>query len=236
MNAKLFPLCLIAIMASAARAAEPKVVTIDRANRTIEGWTVRVDKSLLDGPDAELGTTALWVLAHKLSEIKLLVPKDRLAKLQRVTIVLDAHHPLKSMQYHPGVGWLKEHGYEPSLVKSVHIPRAAALAGRMPVNQQPMVVLHELAHAYHDQVLGFDEPRIKAAWKSFQKSGKYEDVLHIAGGHRRHYALTNQMEFFAEMTESFFGTNDFYPFVRGELKRELPDVHKLLAEVWGVAP
>jgi hypothetical protein len=236
MTAKLLSLGLLVVAAGAASAADLKPVTIDRANRTIEGWTVRVDKSLLDGPDAELGTTALRVLAHKLSEIKLLVPKDRLAKLQRVTIVLDARHPLKSMQYHPGVGWLKDHGYEPSLVKCVHIPRAAALAGRMPVNQQPMVVLHELSHAYHDQVLGFDEPRIKAAWKRFQKSGKYEDVLHIAGIQRKHYALTNQMEFFAEMTESFFGTNDFYPFVRGELKRELPDVHKLLAEVWGVTP
>jgi hypothetical protein len=40
------------------------------------------------------------------------------------------------------------------------------------------------------------------------------------------------MEFFAEMTESFFGTNDFYPFVRGELKKELPELDALLEEIW----
>jgi len=30
------------------------------------------------------------------------------------------------------------------------------------------------------------------------------------------------MEFFAEMTEAYFGSNDFYPFVIGELKQAKP--------------
>jgi hypothetical protein len=30
------------------------------------------------------------------------------------------------------------------------------------------------------------------------------------------------MEFFAEMTEAYFGSNDFYPFVTGELKQAKP--------------
>src|SRR5262249_31041136 len=111
-------------------------------------------------------------------------------------------------------------------------PLAKELTSRLPLNEQPMVLLHELAHAYHDQVLGFDEPRIQEAWKRFKDSGKYEQVLHISGKPRRHYGLTDHNEFFAEMTESFFGTNDFYPFVRGELKKELPDVDKLLEHIW----
>ncbi|HEX5270928.1 MAG TPA: sialate O-acetylesterase, partial [Gemmataceae bacterium] len=201
--------------------------------RVIEGWPVRIDLRLLDGPDAELGVRALRVLASKLSDIKALLPADRLAKLQKVTIVLDRAHPrLKSMQYHPSVAWLKEHGHDPALARCVHLPQAAELTGRFLVNQQPMAILHELAHAYHDQFLGFDEPRIKAAWTRFKESGKYEKVLHVSGREIKHYALTNQMEFFAEMTESFFGTNDFYPFVRGELKKELPDVDRLLEEIW----
>jgi hypothetical protein len=200
--------------------------------RDVEGWKVRVDVRLLSGPDAELGARALRTLGNKLAEIKLLLPPDRLAKLQKVTIVLDRSHPLRSMQYHPSAGWLKEHGYDPALARCVHLPQAAELTGRFLVNQQPMAILHELAHAYHDQVLGFDEPRIKAAWARFKDSGKYDKVLHISGKEVRHYALTNQMEFFAEMTEAFFGTNDYYPFVRGELKKELPEVDKLLEDVW----
>lgn len=207
---------------------------IDRDTREVEGWTVRVDKALLAGPDAELGRKALRTLGQKLVEIAEVVPADRVARLRRVVIVVDARHPLSSMQYHPSPGWLREHGYEPGLAKCVHVPRAADLAGRLPVDQQPMAVLHELAHAYHDQVLGFDDPRVTAAWERFKASGRYEAVLHVSGGRRKHYALTNPMEFFAEMTEAYFGTNDFYPFVRAELGQELPDVHRLLADVWGV--
>ena len=40
-----------------------------------------------------------------------------------------------------------------------------------------MAILHELAHAYHDQVLGIKEPRILAAWKKFRESKRYESVL-----------------------------------------------------------
>ena len=214
------------------RPAEPKVKPYVRQVREIEGWKVRVDIRLLEGPDAELGAKALRVLAYKLYEIKSLLPKDRIAKLQKAAIVLDLDYPLGSMQYHPSAQWLKEHGHDPRLAKAVHIPKARQLAGLLPINQQPMVILHELAHAYHDQVLGFDEPRIQKAWARFKDSGKYDKVLHISGGQRRHYALTDHKEFFAELTEAFFGTNDFYPFVRGELKKELPDVDRLLDEIW----
>jgi hypothetical protein len=214
------------------KTAAPKVKLYVRQVRDVEGWKVRVDARLLDGPDAELGAKALRVLAYKLYEIKSLLPKDRIAKLQKAAIVLDLDYPFGSMQYHPSAQWLKEHGHSPELAKAVHIPKARELAGRLPINQQPMVILHELAHAYHDQVLGFDEPRIQKAWARFKDSGKYEKVLHIAGSLRRHYALTDHKEFFAEMTEAFFGTNDFYPIVRGELKKELPDVDRLLEDIW----
>ena len=46
----------------------------------------------------------------------------------------------------------------------------------------------------------------------------YDEVLHINGRTERHYALNNQMEYFAEQSEACFGTNDFYPFVRSELQ------------------
>ena len=41
------------------------------------------------------------------------------------------------------------------------------------------------------------------------------------------------MEFFAEMTEVHFGTNDFYPFIRAELERDEPEIALLLREIWG---
>ena len=37
----------------------------------------------------------------------------------------------------------------------------------------------------------------------------------------------------AEGTEAYFYRNDFYPFVRAELKEHDPTLHDLLVEVWG---
>jgi hypothetical protein len=53
---------------------------------------------------------------------------------------------------------------------------------------------------------------------------------------REHYALRDPKEFFAEFTESYFGSNDFYPFVAGELKQAEPDIFALMIEIWGPLP
>lgn len=201
--------------------------------RTVEGWTVRVDDRLLRPPNDELGRRALRFLENKLADIKLVVPADRLKKLQAVTIVLDlTHGGLGAMQYHPDAGWLRGHGYAAELAKCVHIPRAADLPTRRNINEQPWVILHELAHAYHDQVLGFDEPRVRKAYEAYRKSGHGEEALLYDGRRVRHYALTDPMEFFAEMTEAYFGVNDFFPFNRAELREAEPEVYALLQEVW----
>ena len=205
-----------------------------RSVRQIEGWTIRVDDRLLgDAPDARIGTRALTFLEAKLAEIQAVVPEHRVKELQAVTIVLDLNcGKLSSMQYHPSASWLKENGYSEDLARCVHLPRAADLPTRRNINEQPWVILHELAHAFHDQKLGFDEPRIKAAHEKFKRSGHGDATLLYSGQRVKHYALTNQMEFFAEMTESFFGVNDFYPFNRAELQEAEPELFQLLTEIW----
>jgi hypothetical protein len=49
--------------------------------KTIEGWTVRVDDRLLKAPDDELGTRTLRFLEARLSDIKVVVPADKVKKL-----------------------------------------------------------------------------------------------------------------------------------------------------------
>lgn len=205
--------------------------------RKLEGWTIRLDDRLLQAPNDVLGSRALRFLENKLADIKEIVPKDRLKRLQSVTIVLDlTHGKLRPMQYHPSAGWLRANGYSTELAKCVHIPRAADLPTKRNINEQPWVILHELAHAYHDQVLGFDEPRIKEAYERYKKSGRGEKTLRFDGRRVRHYALTNHKEFFAEMTESYFGVNDFFPFNRAELKEAEPETYALLHDIWEAPP
>lgn len=205
--------------------------------RSIEGWNVRIDDRLLSGPDAAAGERALKLLTARLTAITAVLPEKPLAQLRGITIQLDLTcGGLHSMQYHPDAGWLKENGYTAELAKCVHIPDTAWFLSPFDNHRMPWAVLHELAHGYHDQVLGFEEPRIRSAWEKFRDSGKYKTVLTSPGTMRVHYALTDQKEFFAEMTETYLGSNDFYPFVAGELKQAEPDIFALMAEIWGPLP
>ncbi len=223
--------CLVATVAPAAEESRPKPVT--HVTRTIEGWSIQVDERLFDGADAEIGKTALALIGNRLADIKLAVAADKLERLQKMTIWLDrTHGDLRAAQYHPSVGWLKSHGYDERLAKCVHIPDAADFVSRGHQRVQPWSVMHELAHAYHDQVLDFENPEIKAMWEQVKQSGRFDHVLHINGHKTRHYALTDQKEFFAEMSESYLGTNDFFPFNRAELKQDEPEVYLLLAKIW----
>jgi hypothetical protein len=204
-----------------------------RTARQIEGWKVIVDDRLFVAPDAETGTAALKFLEAKLVEIKAVVPAERVKELQTIAIVLDLNcGSLVPMQYHPDAGWLKANGYPAELAKCVHLPRAADLPTARNINEQPWVILHELAHGYHDQVLTFDEPRVLAAFEAFKKSGRGDMTLLFDGNRVKHYALTDHKEFFAEMTESYFGVNDFFPFNRAELKGAEPELFELLSQIW----
>jgi hypothetical protein len=235
-------IAVIAILFAAATLAAdqekpPAPLPTSHTTQQIEGWTVRVDDRLLGGTGAVVGQQALKLLQAQLFLITTVVRDQPLAKLRAVTIELDSTYGgLSSMQYHPDAGWLKKNGYSEQLAKCVHIPVAKNFISRYEIHRCPWVTLHELSHAYHDQVLGFDDARIIAAYKSFRDSGKYKSVLTINGPMREHYGLTNEKEFFAEMCECYFGTNDFYPFVAGELKRDEPKIYALLESIWGPLP
>jgi len=208
-----------------------------REDLTLAGWKVRMDARLLSGDGQALGLQATKLLEARLTDIAALVSSDRLKSLRSVPIVLDlTHGKLTSMQYHPSADWLRENGYSRDLAKCVHIPSAERFVEARHQRIQPWCVLHELAHAYHDQVLGFEEARIRAVWDHYVASDHDRMVLYTGGGRRRHYALTNHKEFFAEMTEAYFGMNDFFPFTNPELKESEPEAFTLLEEIWGPVP
>ena len=219
----------------AAPASKEPDTLLDTVVQSVEGWKVHVDQQLLevgsqDGP----GGRALKMLANHLQRIAILVPADRLEKLRTIELWIERKHPrLRAMQYHPSREWLTSHGHDPRLAKKVHITRAEELLSRQQLLKHPAVILHELAHAYHDQVLGFDEPRIVAAYQKAMEAGVYKKVLLYTGEEVRHYAATDHKEYFAEGTEAYLYRNDFYPFVAAELKQHDPTLHDLLADIWG---
>ena len=46
------------------------------------------------------------------------------------------------------------------------------------------------------------------------------------------YGMRNHKEFFSELTESYFGENDFQPFTRRELQTFDPESYDVIAAAW----
>ena len=133
------------------------------------------------------------------------------------------------MAYHPSPEWLTEHGMNPDKGRCVEIANARNFLTW--TKQQPWMVLHRTAHAYHHQFLpdGYDNDAVATAYRNAMNAKRYDSVLHYDGKEVKAYATTNPMEFFAEASEAFFGTNDFYPFVHAELKRHDPEADAAVA-------
>ena len=173
------------------RPAAPPTPTAEYDTRSIRGWTVRVNPAITKEDPALLAAT-LEELDHQLSMITRVLPKPSLARLREIEIWVELDmHKTACMCYHVSKDWLIPNGYNPDKEGTVEIGNAQAFLDW--TKGQPWMVLHELAHGYHDQVFGYDDPEIIAAWRNMADQGVYDKVGHISGKPRRHYALTNQM-------------------------------------------
>lgn len=196
------------------------------------GWTLRVHDDLL--ANEALYDRVYGEVHHQLFRLTRIMPEEALAFLRTVTIWIELDNPRSnSCQYHPSRGWLAGNGYLPEKAHGIELSNARSFL-RITQRNQPYVLLHELAHAYHHQHLGFEHPGVIDCFERAEGEGLYEQVLFIDGRTVRHYALTDHKEYFAEATEAFFGRNDFYPFVEGELKEYDPRCYALIAGLWGV--
>jgi hypothetical protein len=241
----LIALSLTALSASAAPApttrptenlATPTAWNYD--TRTINGWTVHIDRRLLE-TENDKTSHMIERLTERLANIAQVVPAPAVTALRNVDLWVSPQYPGVSprSEYHPGADWLKKNGRNPAMVKGVEFTNVSHFDEDLA--RMPMLVLHELAHAYHDQVLGFDQPEIIACYKQAVANKSYDAVDRFNGPGRpmskeRAYAMTNEREYFAESTEAFFGRNDFFPFTRSDLAAADPDMCKLLDRLWSL--
>ena len=215
-------------------------VLVSHKTNSIEGWTVLVNERLL-ATDKEATAKALELLRVQLQEIVRVVPAPAVEKLRQVTLWFSPEYPgvKPKAEYHPGAGWLRDHGRDPAMVKGIEFTDVRNFEAE--TRRMPNFTLHELSHAYHDRVLtgGFSNTEIKAAYERAKAGKTYDKVERWFGNGRantfeRAYALSDPMEYFAETTEAFFSRNDFFPFNRTELKQHDPEMEQLLAKLWGV--
>ena len=200
------------------------------ARRTLRGFAVYVNPKAL--AHREETDEALRLLESKLAEITTLVRPARLKFLLGVKIWVEWDSSTKEMAtYHVSADWLKANGYNPEKAGSVEIENVRNFL-KWTREEQPMSVLHELAHAYYFQVLGGKSAESQSAYDHAVKTGLYKSVPHVSGGKKRAYALTNVAEYFAELSEAYFGRNDFYPFTRRELREYDPVGYQMIEKAW----
>ena len=203
--------------------------------RTIEGWKVNINERL-EKDDPKQLAKALELLTRQLQEIDRVVPPDAVKRLREVTLWMSPEYKGigPRAEYHPGAGWLRDNGRDPAMVKGVEFTNVRIFEAE--TRRMPNFALHELAHAYHDQVLGNDHKELIATYERAKAGGKYDRVERQDSEGRksqdRAYALTSPQEYFAETTEAYFSKNDFQPYDRAELEAFDPAMYKLLESLW----
>lgn len=208
---------------------------------SVEGFRVRVQSELH-------GNEMAWsyverALRSDLGRIRAAVPGPALAVLRESTPIWvndgvmiggpgEEAKPGRGAVFHWSADWPAAHGLGPGRGPAVDIYSAGDYLDWR--DHQPMMLLHELAHAYHAR-LGADREEILAAFRAARDSGRYAAVRYERGGRRPAYAMTNEMEYFAELSEAYFGRNDFEPFTRDELRVFDPEGYGMVERMWGLS-
>ncbi len=203
----------------------------------LSGFTVYVEKTALSAHNADT-QTAINLLQTKLTEISNFNLKASIvSKLKSVRIFMDwSIDPSGAMRYDPSKDWLVANGQPAEKEKSVAITNISNFIAWTKLNQ-PYMVWHELAHAYHHQALGWTYAPIVNAYNTAMSKKLYANVSYNPGGglptyYRRAYAATNYMEYFSEISEAFFGRNDFYPFIKTDLQRYDTAGYNVATSIW----
>lgn len=205
--------------------------------RSVAGFTVLLHRSLADEKSID-GPRVMAALTWDLDLLIERIPAHALDLLRRTTPVwvtpsLPARGgwAARGLCHHPSPDWLDANGYGRDRAGAIEICNVADyLLWRA---EQPLCVLHEMAHAYQFQLS--DPPEIRQAFEAAKASGRYEAVPFVMldrSVKRRAYALNNHMEYFAELSEAYYGRNDYFPFTRSDLLTHDPEGFAMLESVW----
>jgi hypothetical protein len=208
----------------------------------VMGWNLYIEKSI--SKDKALNAVILKEVREGIKRFIKIVPPDAIKFLQTIPIWAsnEPTYPMRKNErgvipFHRDKTWLRDHDLNPHMAPGVHIinPRAALLDHKI-FEWGPMTMLHELAHAYHNVKLGLSNPDIRSAYGSAMARGLYLKVPDRKFKNKKvkAYAASNKEEYFAEVTEAYFGKNDWFPHNRKELKEYDPKAYLMVEKVWGV--
>lgn len=184
--------------------------------RTVEGFKVYLHLDALE--DKSENTEALYEhIESSITYMRRRLPVKAFDKLvdEGVKFVVNdlCSEPRFSIAYHPDwYGWSE---FRRKSISYCHID-----SGNRGVYASPAVVIHEIAHAFHDLFIenGYDNEAIIEYFARVRDSGKFDVVNGIFTSYSsdrekaKPYMLTNHKEFFAEISEALWLRNNWEPF------------------------
>ncbi|MGL4554270.1 MAG: hypothetical protein ACRC33_24160 [Gemmataceae bacterium] len=213
-------------------AARGYTLTSEYRQITASGFTVLIHPEVI--ADRKVHAAVTEEIGRQLRDLSGYMPDGKLRRLREVRVWVEHRQKgaVSTAEFHGSASLLRELGSNPDKEGDIEVSRAGQFV-EVCRREQPYGLLHEFAHAHHHHVLGKDHQGVKAAYRQAIDRGLYDAVKHVSGVRKRAFASTNDLEYFAELTEAYFGKNESYPFVRADLKRHDPVGHALMVEAWG---
>jgi hypothetical protein len=127
---------------------------------------------------------------------------------------------------------LKAQKRNPDKARSIEIGNVAHFVN-YDETTQTAIVLHELAHAYHHQVLGHQYAPLQSAYQEAMAQKLYTMMSLRSRQDSKVYAATDAHEYFAELSVAYLATNHQFPRDREVLEEYDPIGYALMQKVWG---
>jgi len=200
--------------------------------KNLLGFTVNISPQSLNSPYYE---KTYKELLKQLSKIKTTLPKNKITSLKKHPIWINDHG--KSAMYtHYSRKWLTKHNQNPDMAGGIEIANMKHFTNWTKL--MPWAVLHEYAHIYHYFYLNpLQKKQIKTSYNKAKTEGLYRKVSYTNTKNKYDaYALTNEMEYFAEISEAYWGKNDYFPQKRNALSQYDPTGYQTVKTSWNLKP
>jgi len=194
----------------------------------LEGWDVYIEQHLVDKNDIRV-FLAMRLLKEKLQELQTLLPADAVKQLKSVPIFFSENKEFNA-EYYFFERNVYRTGKDIKMMNGIEFRSISFFIEES--KYSPMLLLHELAHAYHKLNYERIDKIVMRAYRHAETGNLYQNVLTITNRYSRAYALESPFEYFAELTESYFGRNNYFPFDQVELKEYDRMGYDMVEKAW----
>jgi len=209
--------------------------------REIDGFTMLLSTQAIAEAKKDDGKP-FDALVSEFNGLVEVLPTKCLIALRRVLIWIewdriDEAHPRVLAKYYGFTMWRldgSDHPLKSKAVEVLSLKRLTHEKSLFPERRIRLVLLHELAHVIHHQVLpgGFDNQDVIFAYNQAKDRRLYTNVKNARGDMGPAYASTNSGEYFAELTCAYLDRCYYFPFDREDLKKHDPTGYRVLDAIW----